>query len=267
MIKVTKGKEPQVLIDNKTQWTVDLMNLVKNYGSYDAIPQKEKNCVIKNYAHPDIAAALLGRGGKAKCIYCESYVDVSGYANIEHYHPKSLYPNETFSWDNLFVGCTLCNTPKSNFDTSKKPFIHPVNDNPEDYITFDELNYTPKYSSGPSYEKAKNLIEACKFKERTALVREHANVLCAFLDIRTKIAHKIAHYNVVKTKRSKIIDALEIWQSLMILKGESCDDARYAGYMRYLLRKYVEVRDAMAIVNKHKVELGIPGGFQWDFVF
>lgn len=267
MIKVTKGKEPQVLIDNKAQWTSDLMSLVKKYGSYDAIPKKEKASAIKNYAHSDIAAALLGRGGKAKCIYCESYVDVTSYANIEHYHPKSLYPNETFLWDNLFVGCSLCNTPKSNFDTSKKPFIHPVNDNPEDYLTFDELNYAPKFTSGASYEKAKNLIEACKLTERTALVREHANVLCAFLDTRNMINEKISHYNGVKTDRSKINDAMDLLNSLKVLDDESSDEARYAGYMRFLLRKFEEIKIAVTIVNAHKDDLGIPRGFQWSFSF
>jgi uncharacterized protein (TIGR02646 family) len=267
MIKVTKGKEPQVLIDNKAQWTSDLVALVKKYGSYESIPKNEKSDAIKNYAHPDITAALLGRGGKAKCIYCESYVDITGYANIEHYYPKSLYPNETFSWDNLFVGCALCNTPKNNFDTSRKPFIHPVNDNPEDYLTFDELNYVPKFTSGTAYEKAKNLIEACKLEERTALVREHANVLCAFLDTRNMIVAKITHYNGIKSEKSKILDAMGLLKSLMVLNDEASDDAHFAGYMRYLLRKYVEVKDAVAIVNSHKDDLGIPGGFQWSFSF
>lgn len=267
MIKVIKGKEPQVLIENKAQWTGDLMKLVSKYGTYDAIPQTEKNAAIKNYAHPEIVAALLGRGGKAKCIYCESYVNVSGYANIEHYHPKSLYPKETFSWDNLFVGCTLCNTPKNNFDTVAKPFIHPVIENPEDYLTFDELNYVPKFTSGVSYEKAKNLIEACKFKERTALVREHANVLCAFLDTRNKINEKITHYNGARKEKSKISDAIDILQSLMVLNGEAYDDAEYAGYMRYLLRKSTEVKNAVLIVNVHKDDLGLPDGFEWSFNF
>lgn len=267
MIKVTKGKEPQVLIDNKVQWTNDLMNLVKKYGSYEAIPKMEKAKAIKNYAHPEIEAALLGHGGKTKCVYCETYVNVSGYANIEHFHPKSLYPDETFSWDNLFIGCSLCNTPKNNFDTSMKPFIHPVNDNPEDYLTFDELNYAPKFNSGLSHEKAKNLIEACKLNERTALVREHANVLCAFLDIRNTIVAKIAHYNGVKSEKTKIQDALDLLNSLMVLNDEASDEAHYAGYMRYLLRKYSEVKDAVMIVNTHKDDIGIQGGFQWSFCY
>ncbi len=267
MIKVTKDKAPQVLIDNAAQWTTDLKNLVKKYGSYDAIPKKEKNDAIKHYAHQEIAAALLGRGGKAKCIYCESYVDVTCYSNIEHYHPKSLYPEETFSWDNLFVGCTMCNTPKNDFDTLNKPFIHPVKDDPEDYLTFDELNYSPKFSSGVSYEKAKNLIDACKLMERTALVREHANVLCAFLDTRNTIMAKISHYNGVKTEKSKITDALDILKSLQVLNSEASDEAHYAGYMRYLLRKYPEITEAVNIVNNYKEDLGQPAGFCWCFKF
>ena len=266
MIKVTKSSEPQVLTDNKTQWTNDLMNLVKKYGSYNKIPEGEKTAAIKYYAHPDIKAALLGHSGKAKCIYCESYVNVSGYANIEHYHPKSIKPNETFSWDNLFVGCTACNTPKNNFDTSKEPFIHPVNDNPEDYLTFDELMYKPKFDTGTSYLKAKNVIEKCDLW-RTPLIREHADILCAFLETRKAIIATIIHYNGAKTDKTRVEDAQTILNSLTLLNSEASDDAHYAGYMRYLLRKYGEIRDAVNIVNFHKDALGIPSGFVWSFTF
>lgn len=266
MIKVSKMEEPQVLIENKSQWTNNLINLVEKYGSYDDIPQKEKSEAIKYYAHPDITAVLLGNDGNAKCIYCESYVNVSGYANIEHYHPKSIYPKETFSWDNLFVACGPCNIPKNNFDTLKKPFIHPVNDDPEDYLTFDELIYVPKNDFEGSYEKAKNVIEQCNL-ERTVLVREHSEILCSFLEIKKAIVAKVKHYNDVKTDGLKLNDALDIYESLTELNKEASDDAHYAGYMRYLLRKYSEITEAVSIVCVHKNDLGIPTGFQWSFNF
>lgn len=264
MIKVDKGAEPQVLHVNKFTWTSNLMSLVKKYGSYTGIPQKEKDAAIKYYGHPDISSALLGMHARAKCIYCETYTEVSCFANIEHFHPKSLYPKETFDWDNLFVSCSQCNTPKGNFDTVKEPFIHPVNDNPEEYLTFDELQYIPKKPEGIAYLKAKNVIDACNLKRR-ALVNNHATILMSFLETRYALRDKITEYKGRKTERKKLEDAATMLDSLVVLNSEASDDAQYAGYMRYLLRKYCEIREAVTIINTHKEDLGLPDGFKWSF--
>ena len=266
MINVHKGAEPQVLHDNKATWTSGLMALVKKYGSYSDIPKKEKDAAIKYYGHPDISSALLGLHARAKCIYCETYVEVSCFANIEHFHPKSVYPKETFDWDNLFVGCSQCNTPKSNFDTVNEPFIHPVKENPEDYLTFDELQYVPKCSNGVANLKAKNVIEKCNLKRR-ALVNNHATILMSFLETRYALRDKIAEYMERKTEKKQLEDALVILDSLMVLNKEAAEDAQYAGYMRYLLRKYSEISEAVSIINIHKDDLGLPDGFRWSFIF
>jgi uncharacterized protein (TIGR02646 family) len=264
MIKVQKGAEPQVLHDNKTMWTNSLMALVNKYGSYANIPKKEKEVAIRNYFHPDISSALIGTQAKAKCIYCESYTNITGYANIEHYHPKSLYPKETFDWNNLFIGCTVCNTPKNNFDTVKEPFIHPVNDNPEDYLTFDELQYVPKHKDGDAYLKAYNVIKNCDLK-RQSLVRKHADILLSFLKTYHALLEIIDHYNGLKLESKKLEDAFKILESLSILNDEAGDNAEYAAYMRYLLRKYQKIKEAVTIINVHSDELGLPCGFKWSF--
>lgn len=264
MIKVTKSPAPKILVDNKVQWTDGLMKLVKKYGSYADIPKIEKEAAIKHYSHPDIGAALKGMLGNAKCIYCESYVDVTCFSNIEHFHPKSICPDETFDWDNLFVGCTVCNTPKNNFNTSKEPFIHPVNDNPEDYLTYDDLVYIPKAQNGLAYQKAKNVIEKCKL-DRIPLAREHARIQFAFMSNKEALSKKVELYNGRKSDSLRVQDAVDIYISLVGLDKEASDEAEYAGYMRYLLRKHDVVKVAVAIVNNHKDELGIPAGFQWSF--
>ena len=53
----------------------------------------------------------------------------------------------------------------------------------------------------------------------------------------------------------------------MVLNDEASDEAHYAGYMRYLLRKYPVVAEAVNIVNNHKDDLGLPLGFCWNFKF
>lgn len=266
MIRIQKEVEPQILTDNKAQWTADLMALVRKYGSYDNIPSKIKNAAIVHYKHIDVANTLKGSQAKAKCVYCESYVDVTCYANIEHYHPKSIYPEQTFQWDNMYMGCTLCNTPKNAFDTGNEPFIHPENEDPEDFLTFDDMMYVPKYFNGTAYQKAWNVIDKCEL-QRLPLIQAHALILVSFMKSRLALIERIGKYNTHVDERTKIKDALAIYKTMIGLKNEAADDAQYAGFMRYLLRKSPEIRNAMMIVNQHKTDFGLVNDFDWGFKF
>lgn len=266
MIRIQKKTEPKILSDNKVQWTYNLMALVRKYGSYSQIPRKERNAAISHYNHEDISNALKGNSGKAKCVYCESYVDVTCYANIEHYYPKSIYPNETFCWENLFIGCTLCNTPKNDFDTGKEPFIHPIDEDPEEFLTFDDLIYVPRQSDGISYQKANNVIEKCDLR-RIPLFRAHAEILVSFLKSSETLVECIKKYKTHKRRDCKIKDANAIYRYILCLKDEASDEAQYAGFMRYLIRKSQEIHEAEEIVNQHKGEIGISSDFDWGFNF
>ncbi len=41
-----------------------------------------------------------------RCMYCED----SASTDIEHFAPKSIYPNLTFVWDNYLYACSGCNS-------------------------------------------------------------------------------------------------------------------------------------------------------------
>ena len=95
-----------------------------------------------------------------RCVYCEdSYAD-----QIEHMHPKNIYPERCFSWENYVYACGSCNRTKSDHfsvsDTAglvhvvtppRRPgssprvppvagrplFINPRTENPLDYLVLD----------------------------------------------------------------------------------------------------------------------------------
>lgn len=70
-----------------------------------------------------------------KCCFCETNVnEESKYMEVEHFHPKSLYPNEVVSWNNLLPICKRCNGKKWNHDTKNIPIIHPAIDNPKEHL-------------------------------------------------------------------------------------------------------------------------------------
>lgn len=80
-----------------------------------------------------------------KCCYCEAKLG-SGYKemHIDHFHPKSLYPNEVVNWDNLLPACPHCNKSKSSHDTYIEPIINPCIDDPRKYFYFRNYRYRSK---------------------------------------------------------------------------------------------------------------------------
>jgi uncharacterized protein (TIGR02646 family) len=48
--------------------------------------------------------------GARRCMYCED----SAADEVEHHHPKNLYPDLVFVWENYLYACGPCNGPKSN---------------------------------------------------------------------------------------------------------------------------------------------------------
>jgi uncharacterized protein (TIGR02646 family) len=65
--------------------------------------------------------------GTRRCMYCED----SCADEVEHIHPKHLYPDMTFIWENYLFACGICNPRKNNkfaiFDQNNQPFVlaHP----------------------------------------------------------------------------------------------------------------------------------------------
>lgn len=71
-----------------------------------------------------------------KCAYCERHAHT-----IEHFIPKKKDKEEnniplkyTWDWENLLWACAICQGKK--LDKDEKYFIHPCNDEPSDYLTY-----------------------------------------------------------------------------------------------------------------------------------
>lgn len=68
----------------------------------------------------DTSDRVLIRGALAQdfertCAYCERDLDLStGQAIVEHFRPRSRFPDLTFDWLNLIYACRRCNDAKGN---------------------------------------------------------------------------------------------------------------------------------------------------------
>ena len=98
MILLRKIPAPKELTANQLRWTA-----------------RWRRSQPKQWATPS-AKKLLQRylPGKShnKCVYCESILGASARAEIEHYHAKTVKPELTFEWSNLFLACGYCNSTK-----------------------------------------------------------------------------------------------------------------------------------------------------------
>jgi 5-methylcytosine-specific restriction endonuclease McrA len=124
LIKLTKGAEPQRLLDNAAQWTTELIAEIQNGG--DKISYRKSK-----YNHPDIKEAIKAETHK-KCAYCESKPLHVTHGDIEHVVPKASNPQMTFNWNNLTLACDRCNTKKADHEG----LLDPYNCEPSDELRF-----------------------------------------------------------------------------------------------------------------------------------
>ena len=98
MIKMTKGKAPQVLKDNKKKWT-------KQYQETGNFSWHGKRKEIMDN---------LKKATKNHCAFCDDVLKPIGSerGQIEHFRPKAEYKHFAFAWNNLYPICSLCNNTK-----------------------------------------------------------------------------------------------------------------------------------------------------------
>lgn len=266
MIRVQKTAEPIILSVNKQQWTNDLMQRIKVVGGYDHLTKSDKLTYVDHYKHSDIHAALKNGHSVEKCIYCERNI-TTGDPNVEHFHPKSIYPRETFEWENLFSACVNCNRPKGNFDTCVEPFIHPINDDPEEFLSYEILQIKPRYKVSTNqalHDKGLNVIQKCQL-DRSELFNGLADTSVMVSTKANELKDLIIEYNNYKRLSCKERKAREILAKLNGLNVLARADKENVGFARECMRRNSLVNEAVNIVNTHTGSLGLGAGFNWGW--
>ena len=121
----------------------------------------------------------------SKCAYSEAKLQEGGaYMEVDHFHPKSLYPKEVVKWGNLLPATKTSNTAKGNTDTKVVPLINPLVDNPYDYLRYVGALCTIKKSIDATAKmKARNSIKLYALnsphyvKQRTSRIKHNEEEL------------------------------------------------------------------------------------------
>jgi uncharacterized protein (TIGR02646 family) len=134
--------EPSILVDNKAKWLSNCRQALDDHAlSKSKENAKKKRTAENKYNHKEVKEALK-KMFSGKCAYCESHITHVDYGHIEHFRPKSVFPDLCFAWDNLLLGCAICNG--SNFKGTQfpeadagGPLVNPVEEDPVDFFQFE----------------------------------------------------------------------------------------------------------------------------------
>lgn len=259
MIQLIRPPIPQILANNQKKWTDELLDFIEPYGTYSNIPDNlkiQRDDLVNRYRHNEIKTALIYMSND-KCAFCEKYIEIG---EIEHFFPKSLYPEYTFEWTNLFWVCKNCNLSKSAFDTYNFPIVHPVTDNPEDYFIYEGLQIEVAPHS-PDFKKAERTIDVCGLW-RTTLLKPRSSVLSQFHINQYSLRFFIEHYNRLTQEAARKRHANKILDFLKFIKERANKSEQHAGYLRFYLKKDRIIKQAIQLVN---TQLNLNPPFQLDW--
>jgi len=117
----------------------------------------------------------LAAMSNSKCCYCETKLgEQAKNLQVEHYHCKSLYPDEVVKWENLLPACGQCNTNKGSHDTYVEPIINPSAEDPKDYLYLKYYRITSKDNGIDS--KGRFTINLLGLNDRKRLVNPRIEI-------------------------------------------------------------------------------------------
>ncbi|WP_138994557.1 hypothetical protein [Larkinella sp. C7] len=116
-----------------------------------------------------------------KCAYSEIQLHEEGkLMEVEHFLPKSIYPNQVLDWLNLLPSSRHCNNAKREKDPNKYPLVNPITDNPKEHF------YMLDYILFGRTQKGKNSVIVLKLNDEQQLISPRREIGIA---VRTEL-HK-----------------------------------------------------------------------------
>ena len=134
MRNVTRNNIPPSLNRNHSRWKNDLLAEIKKAKREKRKPEEK---YFNYYNKSDIKESLASMYNN-NCCYCECYIKDVSHPHIEHRKPKKKYPDYCYDWDNLHLGCEVCNGNKSDQFNVTHPILDSVSDTISNHLTYYE---------------------------------------------------------------------------------------------------------------------------------
>ena len=120
----------------------------------------------------------LGQRFLRNCGYCER----NTRGEVDHFRPKSRFPQSVYEWENWIFSCHECNQAKGNKWPASgyvNPCAEPALCRPEDYFTFNTRNgaITPLRELDTNrFEKAQEMIADLKLNDKHHMDRRRVTL-------------------------------------------------------------------------------------------
>lgn len=233
-------------IDQPAELTIEVQKSLT-----DAFIADEKKAV---WNQPYIRAGLLAMTHE-KCCYCEKKVGPGiSDMHVDHFKPKSLYPYEVVSWNNLLPSCADCNRSKFDHDTVEEPIINPTEEDPRQYFYLKNFRY--KAFDTNENSKANITIGVLDLNDLNKKCYVRYRVAAALLDKLADIClYAKEHKSELTTdtrKRNKVVRTCRDLLSLCI------PSAAYSAFTATALQNdsdYIELQDILREANQWDSEL------------
>ena len=170
----------------------------------------------------------------------------SMHIEVEHFEPKSLYPNLAFEWDNFLPACRICNEEKSDSDTRTNPIINPAIEDPEQLLTYSFLRIKPLAGSGQE-QKAQQTIDVCNlncerlYNARSALMKS----ITEYID---ELKDKINWISEADTNQKRKVRITKLKNSIAVIDSLITADSAFSGYAKWFIQQCPEYQEAKQIV-------------------
>ena len=233
---------PPILLESQRK----LKDSIKKYGSFNIIPEVERDKIVRNYNHRDIKEVLFNCSYE-KCSYCE-IIPSSSYMEVDHFEPKSRYPELVLDWENLLPACRKCNSHKSSHDTRAFPIINPTKINPEPYFDYDFFSIKPSNAS-PNWDLSERTIIVCNLN-RYGLSKERGDLLNHLDNYQRNLESALRNYINSDTELKKRRRIEKIRESIEVIDDLAKSNKKLSGLCRNFLNKSLQYKEAKQKIDE-----------------
>lgn len=238
MIRLIRPEKPNQLTDSVQE------ELTKQYSE-----DTSRRVWSKSY----IKESLLAMSHN-KCAYCECSIVDGIDMHIDHFYPKSLYPQLVVDWNNLMPACPHCNRNKKDVDPIRTPIINPTKEDPKEYFYLKDYRYMCKH--GQDDMKAKNTIGIFTLNDMHCNVSKRYQLGNSLHEKINDIANKAILY--AEAGCIDIVSRNQIRNSCRDILLLAQNDSQYTAFMATIIfhdEEYSSIKSVLCRIGEWDEEL------------
>ncbi len=155
----------------------------------------------------DALRAMAGSGGN--CMWCSS----NESSHVEHYRPKSTFPQLSMAWENYLWACSICNSTykKDQFPDGAEQLINPVDEPVWDFFYIDDVGLlTARFdvATGALDRRALSTLQVVKLGRDDVAARRRSQMK----QLKTSAADTLARAQSGQIDKVEVLQRMSDWR-------------------------------------------------------